>query len=331
MQIEARRTLGIKPEIILIVCEDEKSSAYYLEDKVKSVGIPIVKSIEKIKLDKSGVEIKGLGATPLTIVKKAIERKELFKKVQKYKSSIPYSKIFCVMDVDDHEQQGNQLTRALQAINDENKKDNETELIPIISNECFELWYVLHFDYTTAELYRNTKRKRGKNKEYIDDKRNLSKLIEKHLNIKKYDKGHRDIFELLQKNGNEKYAIINSKKLNRHHLNVNKITEDEIYKHNPSTQVFKLIIALNELGVHENPHDFKELQSQDISQINCSEIGFVKKLWKLLFEHYYYLGHIDRFNLLKEAFLKPYNNKVFREIEKVRELLCEYYMNNKEK
>ncbi len=322
MKIKARELLGKKPEIILVVCEDSKSSAFYLEEKVKSVGIPLIKSLEKVNLNENGIDIQPLGKEPSFLVKKAIERKNSFKQEQKKKKSYYYSTVYCVMDVDDHPA----LEKAIERIYEENAIDTETEIIPIISNECFEVWYVLHFEYTHRELNRNSKRK-GKIKQYISPENNLSKLIEKHLLIEEYDKGYKNIFSLIKSKGNEQTAIKNAETLNKHHLDVNKIKENELYKCNPSTQVHKLIIKLNELANNNKELEFTPLSVTEITQMTsfCSDMNIIEKLWSMLFETFLNCNHSERLILLKEIFEKPTWSQAYRKHEEIRDLLDDYY------
>ncbi len=81
------------------------------------------------------------------------------------------------MDVDDHPN----LKSAIQQA-----KDND--LIPIISNQAFELWYLLHFiEYSSAYIHRN------------DIYKKLDAIMSKN-----YDKGDKSIFELINTKGDEK-------------------------------------------------------------------------------------------------------------------------------
>jgi hypothetical protein len=326
MKIEARKKLGKKPEVVLIVCEDTKSSAYYIEQKAKSIGLPIINSIKKININSSSVDIQGIGKAPITIVKEAIKKKKNFNYEAKRKQSYSYSKVFCIMDVDDH----SSLADAIEIINVENQKDKETKIIPIISNECFEIWYILHFDYTTAELHRDSKAKRSKTKMFIPNNRNLSKLIEKYLVIDKYNKAANNIFQLLKSKGIESDAINNAKKLNQHHLSTNNISENEIYKFNPSTQVYKLICKLNEMSDNVLEFTFEDLKKTDFDEIKnlCEAEDFIAFLWHKLHQRYSRLTYSKRFELLKEVFYKPFYSRAYNEDEKIREHFNQYYQNN---
>ena len=229
-KLQQRKKGDKKPEIILIISEDMKSSTFYLQDKIKSFGIPTKIKYDKLPVLKTTIETKGSkdGSARITVVKYAIKEKNKFNKIQKRNNSEPFSKVYCVMDVDDDPT----LKKAKKIIEIENRQDKTSEIIPIISNECFEVWYVLHFEYPTRELER---KKKGR---IIKDNNRLDKLIEKYLDIEEYDKA-KNIFTLINKKGDESLAIKNAEKLNKHHLNTNKISEDKIYTKNPSTQIAK--------------------------------------------------------------------------------------------
>ena len=101
------------------------------------------------------------------------------------------------------------------------KKAKDHEMIPIISNPIFEIWYLLHFKYSTKQFNHNN--------EVIEE---LKKYISN------YDKSS-DVFSLLF--GKTKIAIDNSKRLNDYHEQNNNV--DYISKH-PSSDVYLLIEEL---------------------------------------------------------------------------------------
>ncbi len=309
-----------KPEIILVISEDTKSSTLYLQDKIKSLGIPY--KIKHKKITKSSFDVKGssYGSDPKSVVRYAIDEKNKFNKKQKIKKSYPFSKVFCVMDVDNHDT----LEKAIQIIEKENKK-TESKIIPIISNECFEVWYVLHFEYATRELNRERK-KNKKTKKFIAKNNNLSKLIEKHLDIEKYNKAD-NIFQKLKDNGDENFAIKNAEKLNKHHLDINTKLEKEIYNYNPSTQVHRLIKEINRIGDKKEFFDFEKLTKLELADFNklYSDIPFVNNMWKLLFEEYQTENNEKRIEFLKEIFKKPYNSSPYINSEKIRTFFNDNY------
>jgi len=114
---------------ILIVCEGEKTEPIYF-NALK----------EKLRLIMVDVEIVGEGGAPITVVDHAIELREERKQIAK-KSLIKteYEVIYCVIDVDRHETLDQTIDKA-----------RGNEICVILSNPCFEYWYILHFRKTSA-------------------------------------------------------------------------------------------------------------------------------------------------------------------------------------
>ncbi|MCE5297153.1 MAG: RloB family protein [Euryarchaeota archaeon] len=94
-----------------------------------------------------------------------------------------------------------------------------------ISNPCFELWFILHFEY-------HDKR--------INDCEEAVKVLTKHIHD--YCKS-KDVFPMIE--GSTADAIENAKKLNKHHLGQGKVLKN--CECNPSTQVFLLLERFDEL------------------------------------------------------------------------------------
>lgn len=190
---------------ILIVCEDSKSSVLYLRAKTKD-----------LRLHVTDVEVSGKSdSAPVSVVEYALERKKQNLREAKRNGTEPYDRIYCVMDVDDHPKLKEAIESAL-----------ANGLIPIVSNECFELWYLLHFiDYSTKTRSR----------------KEINKELEKYLG-KKYDKSDTDI-----------YSVIKSKELNalknadRLYKDARKESNERYPMRNPSTEMHMLIEYLNSL------------------------------------------------------------------------------------
>jgi len=101
----------------------------------------------------------------------------------------------------------------------------------IWSNEAFELWYILHFEYLQSALSRD---------EY-------NQKIEKALQQRgvkgyKYKKNDINMYETLGNYGEQKTAIKNAKKLMKLHQDKTSYAE-----WNPATRVFELVENLNGL------------------------------------------------------------------------------------
>jgi hypothetical protein len=114
---------------ILILCEDTKSSRDYFA---------------KFPHDKSQVEIDcvGTGMNTDSLMENAIQRAQTARR-----DGAPYERVWVVFDKDSFEQQN--FNRAF----DLARKHNE--ITPCWSNECFELWYLLHFHYRDTAIGRH--------------------------------------------------------------------------------------------------------------------------------------------------------------------------------
>ena len=205
------RTLGRpKPsrsvgKTVLIVCEDSKSSTDYFE-KLRSK-----LNIKPIKVEVCGKEC---GSDPKSVVNYANVRKDAA-----INSPIgdKFDETFCVIDIDQHPPK--RVNTAIQKARDNN-------ITLIISNPCFEYWYVLHFKKVGAAYNHH----RDAQKEFRDILRGIFKN-----NRYKYDKGGCKFFETIFSKTST--AIRNSKEILRsQHSN-----ESDLSKCNPSTDVHKVV------------------------------------------------------------------------------------------
>jgi len=102
------------------------------------------------------------------------------------------------------------------------------------TNEAFELWYLLHFSFY------NTGVGRQQYKHLIEKEINKSSG-KKGFKDFKYLKNSKEMFCILEKYGNQEFAIENARKLEM-------LYSDKSYSdHNPCTKVHRLIIELQEL------------------------------------------------------------------------------------
>ncbi|MDX1971554.1 MAG: RloB family protein [Candidatus Sumerlaeia bacterium] len=175
---------------ILIVAGGEKTEVNYLRDM-------------KIDLELSStiVKIESSSRDPLSILKKAIELRN-----KKYDFRIPYDHTWIVFDKDD-------FTSFDQTIN----RANSENIRCAWSNECFELWYLLHYDYV------NTTTPRGDFAEKITE--NIGKP---------YRKNSTEMYELLKPH--YRNAVKNAVRLRLDLKNHDKTPSQQ----NPCTTVDKL-------------------------------------------------------------------------------------------
>ncbi len=187
---------------ILIMCEDEKSSRLYL-------------SSFPYDRNKVAVECLGMGMNTDSLVEAAIERKGQAKKRKE-----PYAEIWVVFDRDDHPNPNWKRAFDLAYGND---------IKACWSNECFEIWYLLHFSYRITPIGR-------------------TELIEEISNLLGggYEKSDEDTFQKLQ--NRLPTALENARRLAAENGPSN--TARNI---NPSTLVHELVETLLKLKPDDCP------------------------------------------------------------------------------
>ncbi|WP_071191905.1 RloB family protein [Trichormus sp. NMC-1] len=170
----------------LIVCEGAKTEPNYFES---------------FRVPKDVIDVRGFGYNPSNLVEKA---KEL-------KAQGDYDQVWCVFDRDDWPKQD--FNNAIASAKSAGFK-------VAYSNEAFELWYVLHFEFLNTGLPR---------KNYIAK---LDSLLKK-----KYTKNSDTIYEELE--NRQSTAIKHAKNLLKQYNPCNPESD------NPSTTVHLLVEELN--------------------------------------------------------------------------------------
>jgi len=162
---------------ILIVCEDSKSSAFYLEDLAKDFGLNAVH-----------VRGKECGSVPKTVFEFALGEYQ-----KSAKDGDAYDRVYCVFDRDQHPC----FDETVQAING---KTPNNKFFAITSTPCFEFWLLLHNGFESAPY------QKAGNKSPCDNVNTKLKL-----EWEEYGKNKRDIYVRTK----EKLpsAIANSKRL----------------------------------------------------------------------------------------------------------------------
>jgi hypothetical protein len=103
------------------------------------------------------------------------------------------------------------------------------------SHECFDLWYLLHF-----EDYNNT----AWRKEYYEKLTGYFSKLDKSIKRYEDEKWNKKLYSLLSLGGSEEEAIKRAKKLESMH---DKSENSKYSAREPSTKVFELIEHLNSL------------------------------------------------------------------------------------
>jgi len=193
-------------ETVLIVCEGGKTEPQYFS-KLRS----------DLKLNSLNVVITGeCGSDPCSVVNHAIK---------KAKSDGDYDRVFCVFDKDRHPNYSDALAKIQHT---RLKKHQQIEAITSVP--CFELWILLHFEYTTHPFDSIGKRSICDSvvhclKRYIPD----------------YKKGRADIFHITKPYINT--AIQNAKNT--------MVAAQSAKTNNPSTLVHELVQYLQKLNSPE--------------------------------------------------------------------------------
>lgn len=174
----------------LIVCEGEKTEPEYFK---------------RFPVASAQVEVIGEGYNTISLVERAIQLR------QERDFSEETDQVWCVFDKDSFSAYN--FNTAIQRAKQEG-------IMVAYSNEAFELWYLLHFDYHDAALDRH---------QYIEKLTIYFK--------QKYHKNDRRLYEKLL--DRQPVAMRNAQTLYANHTN-------SPANDNPSSTVFLLVEALNE-------------------------------------------------------------------------------------
>ncbi|MBX9807612.1 MAG: RloB family protein [Flavobacteriaceae bacterium] len=192
----------------LIVCEGEKTEPNYFKSfktNVKSFVLTI--------------DTFGEASNTKDLVKRTIKARDI--------SSQKYDSVWAVFDRDSFST--NNFNGAIELA--------ENNAIKVgWSNEAFEVWYLLHFQYRNTSMSRDDY-KSAIEKE-VNDKiaaQSKSKKTKKFV----YKKNSAEMYAVLEKYGNQKQAITYAKKLILNHSCAN------FAIHNPCTRVHLLVEELN--------------------------------------------------------------------------------------
>jgi len=199
-----KRKENVREKLVrfLIVCEGTKTEPHYFEALVKN-HISAVRE----------VTIEGEGRATVALIDKTQEIKTELER----KNAMSFDRVWVVFDKDDF----NDFNEAI-------KKAQRLGFHCAWSNEAFELWYCLHFEYLDTGISRSA---------YIEK---LEEAFRNRTDDKgfKYQKGNPDIYKMLQKYGREDLAKRFAQQLRRLHNGSN------YAMHNPCTMVDKLVEEL---------------------------------------------------------------------------------------
>lgn len=200
-------------QYILVASEDGKSSVYYFEalnDMLKSHSATV------------GVIPKGTGRNTQSLINFVkTHRDKWLKEVQEDIYIDDFNEVWVAFDLDDFPKH-----KFDNAINSANANGFRAAW----SNECFELWYLLHFTDRVTAISR---------KDIYDELTDKLKL-KKNYTAYKGKEGKVLVHEKMVGDSNVMLAIKRAKKLYNAHL----ATKSPPHKSNPCTKVFELVEKL---------------------------------------------------------------------------------------
>ena len=199
-----KRKENVREKLVrfLIVCEGTKTEPHYFEALIKNY----ISTVRE-------VTIEGEGRATVALVDRTLEIKQELER----KNAMSFDRVWVVFDKDDFDD-----------FNDAIKKANKLGFHSAWTNEAFELWYYLHFEYLDTGIGRADHIK--KLEEAFKEK-----LGDSHF---EYKKGNPDIYSLLQQYGREDLAKRFAQQLRGLY------TGTDYAAHKPCTMVDKLVEEL---------------------------------------------------------------------------------------
>ncbi len=204
-----RRPAYIEPRVsVLIVCEGEKTEPQYFRALRRELRLSTVEVV---------IEGKECGSAPISVVDYAIQLKnERDRDACQSTALVKYDEVWCIIDVE-----APQPHTSLAAAID---KAKARKLKVALSNPCFEYWYILHFERTSAQMNGN--------------KKAMKRLKQ---NYPKYKKNDPAFFEVVYPR--TEAAIKNSKGVLKE-----KHYDDDLRECNPSTHVHLIVERLPDIS-----------------------------------------------------------------------------------
>ena len=172
-------------EVVLIVCEGEKTEPNYLRGLIRALRITTINILDTEH-----------GSDPVSILNAAIAEFDKDKSL--------YDRVYCVFDRDGHANYAAALNLA------QNHALTKSNVLFVTNSvPCFEIWLLLHFKYTTQAYVK------AGNKSPCD---RLISDLKRAGSLPNYQKNHKGIYELVSaKTGT---AIRHAKMLDKYNRGV---------------------------------------------------------------------------------------------------------------
>ena len=197
------KNIRIHPEYHLIITEGTETEPNYF-DSIRNL-------INQKYRDRIFLEIEGMGDNTINLFHRAVQRA----------SNNPngFRHVWIVFDTDDFP--ADHINRTVELC--EASSSDETQYHAIWSNQCIEIWYLLHFGFYQSDLHRQ---------EYIPK---LDQWL-KGIDCGKYEKNRKDMYEVLKPFMDQ--ALVNAKRLDK--INAGKSASLS----RPGTKVYEIIELL---------------------------------------------------------------------------------------
>lgn len=208
---------------LLIVCEGTKTEPNYFNS--------LYKNLNKKHLR---IEVKGEGKVTLSLVEKAIQLRD---------GDGEYDETWCVFDRDVKKE--NKRNKNQQDFNSAVQLAIKQGIRLAISNDAFELWYLLHYEYYTSETHRKDLNER------LSDKNRLGTKYEKKLDL--YDKSFKEREQTAVRNAETLWNSYNPSNEAKDIYDQEKLPDFtdqliheliQLHNNNPSTTVYMLVKRL---------------------------------------------------------------------------------------
>ena len=202
-----KQDIRAKRRYYLIVCEGTKTEPNYFNGLKKNLPPGVIDTVD--------LEVEGTGHNTLTVIDDA---QKISTRLERLSGRL-FDEVWAVFDRDSFPDQN---------FNNAIAKGQDVGIHCAWTNEAFELWYLLHFQFFQHGMPRTDY------KSLIE--RELSKKLRRSYT---YQKNSEEIFFLLQQHGDLKQAIARAKQLEAAFAG-----RTDYANHNPCTKVYELIEKL---------------------------------------------------------------------------------------
>lgn len=205
-----------------IFCEGQKTEPLYFDGFKRYIeSNPIYKDMVLVRIEPCQAE-----------TMRVIEKAEQYIK----NNQIVSGQVWCVYDKDSFPSRD--FNGVIDRVNLLNRKNENVKYYAAWSNECIEIWFILHFQFYISNNHRS---------QYIDFLNNRFAAF----GLGKYEKNREDIFDILMNKGSPKKAIRFAKRI------IDEASGKSPADIAPGTKVYELVEELAKYLPEEIQHHFR--------------------------------------------------------------------------